>query len=90
MVMHDEIHRDLTHTPTFPQIRSLRRSSDGKPPRPASSTPLPWRHRLSPDPVLFTYAKPRLSRIYYHVINKYLYAGTDDVKFLSKPSSETC
>jgi hypothetical protein len=73
------------------KTRSLRYNSGGKPLRPTSSTSPPQRCWLSWDPVLFTHAKPRSSRINYHVLDIYLYAGSNDMisSSMGKPSGET-
>jgi hypothetical protein len=46
--------------------------------------PPPWRHRLSSDPELFTYTKPRLHRIYFLCTKPYTDVGSYDVDFFEQ------
>jgi hypothetical protein len=46
--------------------------------------PPPWRHRLSLDPELFTYAKPRLHQIYFLCTKPYTNVGSYDVDFFEQ------
>jgi hypothetical protein len=74
-----KVDRYLTCVPTSPLIRSLVRSSGGK-----TQHRCPSRRHHPGDPglrrirCLFPYGE----QIYYHVIDKYRYAGFIDVKLI--------
>jgi hypothetical protein len=75
--INDEVRCDLSSSPTSPSDRSLRRGGGENPPHHFGSLPLTGSGAVSSS-------RANAPRIYFHFTDKYLYAGSNDVKFIGQ------